>query len=71
MCMTSRRPDIDPRGKYNTTEAARVLGVARSTIQRWRNKGLIKPRVQKHCLRPRYLGSDLLAFWDSDIRSSR
>lgn len=63
--MTDRYPDIDPRGRYNETQAAKKLGVNRSTLYRWKRKGIIKPSIQKHNGWPSYLGRDLLKLYNA------
>lgn len=68
MPMAGPRPDIDPRGKYSETQAARLLGVNRSTLYRWKRLGYIKPRPQRHNGWPRYLGRDLLTLFEADMR---
>ncbi len=67
MCMTATRPKVEPEARLNMTQTARVLGVHRDTIRRWTNLGYLKPRYFKHTLRPRYLGKDILKFWEQDI----
>ncbi len=67
MCMTSTRPDVQPEARLNVTQAAKALGVCRDSIYRWTKAGLLKPRFFKHSLRPRYLGKDLIRFWEQDI----
>lgn len=67
MRMSGARPDIDPRGRYNESDAARLLGVNRCTLYRWRQAGIISPRPQKHTGRPRYVGADLLELFDAVI----
>lgn len=60
MCMSGNRPDIDPKGYYNESDAARRLGINRSTLWRWRKAGRIKPKGERDSKRPKYLGQDLI-----------
>lgn len=68
MSLSGPRPDIDPEGRYNLADAARVLGVDRTTIRRWTLAGSLKVRMRRV---PRicnyYLGRDLLALFDSEM----
>ena len=45
LAMTSERPNVKPQGRYDTTQAAALLGVHRNTIRDWANKGLGKYKV--------------------------
>lgn len=63
--MSGARPKIDPMGKYNETDAAKLLGVDRSTLYRWRKKGYIKVCTKCKTKKPRYKGSDLLRVFDN------
>ena len=37
--MTNERPKVSPTSRYCESEAARLLGVNRRTIARWRESG--------------------------------
>ena len=41
--MTNERPKVSPSSRYCESEAARLLGVNRRTIARWRESGQIRP----------------------------
>lgn len=58
--MSGPRPDIDERGYYSHTHAARLLGIDKKTLYRWRKEGRIKSRPQKFTKVPKYSGKDLL-----------
>lgn len=57
--------DIDPRGRYSVTEAARMLGVHRETLRRYRLLGLL-PQVRRGLGpgRVRYTGRELIRCWE-------
>lgn len=57
---------IDPNGCYNKAEAAEVLDVSESTLQRYFNQGL---KVRRPRGRIHILGSDILEFLKQDHRA--
>jgi len=40
--MNIEMPQISPAGKYNTAQAAEILGVDRRTILRWHKSGKLR-----------------------------
>ena len=56
-------PDIRPAGRYNTAQAAEILGVDRHTILRWHNAGEL--RAQSNGKRRYYKGIDLMKAYHS------
>lgn len=50
---------IRQRGYYTIDEAAQYLGVHRSTLTRWTQRGMIRVFFNKTTMRKAYLGSDL------------
>ena len=65
MSMSGDCPNIDPKGRYNESDAARCLGINRSTLWRWRKQGRIRPKHERLTRRPKYSGADLLALFYS------
>lgn len=57
--MVNELPKINPAGRYNTTEAARLLGVDPHTIARWTNAGHIRASASNG-RRKRYKGADII-----------
>jgi len=57
--MTTERPDISPYSVHTGREAARLLGVDRHTITRWKRESRLVPRTDG-----RYRGKDILAIWE-------
>mgnify|MGYP002675631878 FL=1 len=43
--MTNERPKVSPTSRYCESETARLLGVNRRTIARWRESGQIRPAL--------------------------
>lgn len=63
--MTSSRPRVALDGQYTMTDAARILGVDRKTIWRWRECGYMKSRTHRHNRRPFVLGREILKMYDN------
>lgn len=62
--MTPERPNVSPASRYNESEAARILGVNRRTIARWRESGQIRPTAMGiKSGRVYYKGSELQRAW--------
>lgn len=60
--------EVRPGGLYNGTRAAKLLGVARSTLWRWTREGLIRPRMHSVTRVPMYRGCDLIALHRGSIK---
>lgn len=68
MSLSGPRPDIDPEGRYNQADTARIFGVDRTTIRRWTLAGKLKSRMRRvPTISNFYLGRDLLALFDSEM----
>ena len=64
--MTNTRPNVRPNDTFLFTEAAKLLGVDRKTIYRWRKLGYLpvtRPRMVNH--RCYVLGKHILRVWDA------
>lgn len=57
--MKADRPDVTPYGLYTGREAARLLGVDRHTITRWKRSLRLVPCTADG----RYRGRDIEAAW--------
>lgn len=49
--MTPERPNVKLQSRYDTTQAAALLGVHRNTIRDWADKGLLKCGWRKNPMR--------------------
>ena len=67
MPILSDKPNINPAGRYSAPQAARLLGVHRSTVWRWMRNGKLRPFFCKGNSRIRFCGRELLAAWGDDI----
>lgn len=62
--MIATRPDIQPDGYYNITQAAQALEVNRHTISRWIDSGVITIKFRKVNMRRVIQGKQLLMIWE-------
>lgn len=63
--MVTSRPNIDPKGRYGVVATAKLLGIHRSTVWRWVEKGWIRPIIRQVDNRTVFRGSDILAAWEA------
>ena len=52
--MVSKVGDTKLKRYYNTSEAAKILGVAQSTVIRWIERGVLKAKIKKTPFRKMY-----------------
>lgn len=57
--MTHEKPEVMPHGLYTGREAARLIGVDRHTVTRWKRSGKLAPATDDG----RYRGRDIVAAW--------
>lgn len=65
--MTAIIPNVEPKGWYELKEAAAALGVDKSTLCRYQQKGFIRCSHRKHNGRRIYSGSEIIRFWRSNF----
>lgn len=63
--MTNNEPQVMPTARYGVTEAAAILGVSRSTINRHVQAGTLKFKLRKANCRKYFTGIELLRFWNA------
>lgn len=63
--MIAEKPNIDPNGRYSVYQAAAALGVNPTTVYRYINRGILKPRRHAATGFIRFLGSELLRLWSN------
>lgn len=61
--MTSTRPDVHADGRYSINEMTALLGISRSTLRRYTDKGVIKCGRRRTNGRPFYTGRAVLQLW--------
>ena len=60
--MVCERPPVVESNRYNKTQAAKILGIARTTLNRYSDMGLIKFKVGRNG-RSKCLGSEIIRCW--------
>ena len=60
--MTQSLHEINVTAHYSTTEVAKLMGVDRSTIARWVERGMLKCGYRRHNHRRFYEGYELVRF---------
>lgn len=61
--MTPTEPKCYDEGRYSVTEACSLLGIHRTTLERYRKANLIKAGFRRTTSRKFYLGSELKKLW--------
>lgn len=61
--MITTEPKVDPNGLYQMGDAAKALQIAPSTLHRYTEAGLVKPRVRRSNGRRVWKGIDLITLW--------
>lgn len=63
--MTNKKPSVTLDGHYSMVEAAKLLGVDRRTIYRWRKSGYLKTRTYRYSVRPFIIGREIIKIFSS------
>lgn len=61
--MTNERPNVALEGRYSINEVTAMLGINRSTLRRYTDRGLIKCGRWRTNGRPFYTGRAVLQLW--------
>jgi len=61
--MTNERPDVAPEGRYSVKEVTQMLGISRSTLYRYTEKGIVRCGYRRTNGRPFYTGRSVLQLW--------
>lgn len=61
--MTPERPSVTPDGRYTVTQTCAALGIHRGTLQRYTERGHIRPHYRRADGRKVYLGRDIIRLW--------
>ncbi len=61
--ITTTRPEVEYKGNYTQTQAAKALGVDRHTIARYVKKGYLKCKVRRFDQKTVIPGSEILKLW--------
>lgn len=65
--MVTNEPQVSLSGRYSIEETCKHLGIDRSTLRRYTNKGKIKYGVRKATSRKFYLGSEIIRLWRTQL----
>lgn len=63
--MTRNEPNIADTARLGICDAAKVLGVHRTTLARWTEQGLVKCGIRRTNGRIFYTGRALISLWRS------
>lgn len=63
--MIITRPEVDPKGLYSMTQAAKALHIDRHTVSRYAANGLIKFRVRKAGRQKVTTGAEIIKCWSA------
>lgn len=64
--ITSTEPKVEQTGRYGFCETARLLGVSRPTLYKWRDEGKIKQGFRAINGRPFFSGKEILRAWRAE-----
>ena len=62
--MTTTRPQIPASGQYSMSEAAKLLGIDRKTLYRWRKCGYFKTKIRRVNKQPYAEAMEILKMYD-------
>lgn len=65
--MSNTEPVCKDMGRYSTTEACKLLGIHRNTLNNQTNAGNIRCGRHRHNLRRFYLGKEIKRFWRATL----
>lgn len=61
--ITATEPQCADAGRYSVTQACSLLGIHRSTLERYRAHNLIKAGFRAHTNRKFYTGIEIKKLW--------
>lgn len=65
--MTNERPHISENARYNLVQAARLLGIARSSLYKYINDGLVRVNIRKINKMPYITGREIIRIWEEQF----
>ena len=65
--MTPNLDNIRKTGLYSTTQVEKILGVNRSTIGRWLQRGVIRCGYHRHNKRRFFEGAEIIRFFNARL----
>jgi DNA-binding transcriptional MerR regulator len=61
--ITAIEPQCADEGRYSVTQACALLGIHRNTLERYRQRNLIRAGFRRTTQRKFYLGKDIKRLW--------
>lgn len=65
--ITPTRPSVTLDGRYSVTQTCTALGIHRSTLLRWTERGIIRPVYRRADMRKVYMGRDIIRIWTASL----
>ena len=65
--VTAIEPKVAPTGRYTVKQTCECLGIHRNTLRRYTNEGHIKCSFRRENAGKKYLGKEILRFWNSQL----
>ena len=69
--LTGERPNVNASSRYSIGETCRLLGINRSTLHRYAQKGAIERGLHKMTMKPYYTGLAILKFWNGEMTADK
>lgn len=61
--MTSTKPDVVPKGLYSLADAAKKLGISKTTLYRYARDKIASAIIMKRNNRMYFTGDELIRIW--------
>ena len=65
--ITATRPSVALDGRYTVMQTCAALGIHRGTLQRYTERGIIKPVFRRVDGKKVYIGKDIIGLWLSSL----
>lgn len=65
--MVSMLTGVNPMGRYSTNETCELLGIHRTTLERYVRLGKIKFKIRRATTRKFFPGTEIIRFWKAEV----